>query len=86
MNEDGREHSAPCSEQTTGAAMGSPLSPVLANIFMEDFEQKALANSNLVPSIWKRFVDDIFAVWSHGDEQLLNFLNHLKISSTHWRT
>ena len=61
-------------EQTSGAAMGSPLSPVLANIFMEDFEQKALANSNLVPSIWKHFVDDIFAVWSHGGEQLLNFL------------
>ncbi len=26
-------------EQTSGAAMGSPLSPVLANIFVEHFEQ-----------------------------------------------
>ena len=29
-------------EQTSGAAMGSPLSPVLASIFMEHFEQIAL--------------------------------------------
>ena len=52
-------------EQTSGAAMGSPLSPVLANIFMEHFEQNALTNSALVPKLWKRYVDDIFAVWSH---------------------
>ena len=29
-------------EQTNGAAMGSPLSPVMANLFMEEFEKKAL--------------------------------------------
>jgi hypothetical protein len=26
-------------EQTDGVAMGSPLSPVIANFFMEDFEE-----------------------------------------------
>ncbi len=64
-------------EQTSGAAMGSPLSPVLANIFMEHFEQNALANSALVPKLWKRYVDDIFAVWSHGKEHLSKFLSYL---------
>ena len=29
-------------EQVEGAAMGSPLSPIVANIFMENFEAKAL--------------------------------------------
>ena len=29
-------------EETKGFAMGSPLSPIVANIFMEDFEGKAL--------------------------------------------
>ena len=57
--------------------MGSPLSPVLANIFMEHFEQNALANSALVPKLWKRYVDDIFAVWSYGKEQLNIFLSYL---------
>ena len=51
-------------EQTIGAAMGSP-PPVIANIFMERFEQNALANSVYVLKTWKRYVDDIFAIWSH---------------------
>ena len=29
-------------EQVQGAAMGSPISPLIANIFMEEFEVKAL--------------------------------------------
>ena len=30
-------------EQTQGAAMGSPVSPVLANLYMEFFEDRALS-------------------------------------------
>ena len=29
-------------EQTDGVVMGSPLSPVIANFYMEDFETKAI--------------------------------------------
>lgn len=32
-------------KQTCGVAMGSPLSPIVANLFMEDFESKALNSS-----------------------------------------
>ena len=32
-------------EQKEGAAMGSPLSPIIANILMEDFETKALSSA-----------------------------------------
>ena len=32
-------------QQMEGAAMGSPLSPIVANIFMEHFEQQALASA-----------------------------------------
>ena len=49
-------------EQKEGAAMGSPISPIVANIFMEDFENRALATSPCTPKIWKRFVDDAFTV------------------------
>ena len=41
-------------EQTSGAAMGSPLSSVLANIFMEHFEQKPVAIVYFIPKPWKR--------------------------------
>ena len=41
--------------------MGSPVSPVIANIYMEMFEGLALA-TNLAPGVWKRYVDDTFCV------------------------
>ena len=34
-------------EQTDGVAMGSPLSPVIANFYMEDFETKAIDKATL---------------------------------------
>lgn len=70
-------------EQTHGVAMGSPLSPIIANIFIEHFEQKALRSFPYTPEEWKRFVDDIFAKWSHGKEKLDLFLNHLNSLSDH---
>ena len=32
-------------EQVEGAAMGSPVSPIVANLYMEYFEQKALSTA-----------------------------------------
>ena len=64
-------------EQTDGVAMGSPLSPVLANFFMEDFEVRALQSAEKKPKHWFRYVDDTFVVWQHGRESLQIFLDHL---------
>jgi len=43
--------------QTFGTPMGSPLSPVIADIVLQDLEEKALSNLNL--SFYYRYVDDI---------------------------
>ena len=56
--------------------MGSPLSPVLANIFMEYFESKLLPGLENRPPLWLRYVDDVFALWPR-DLPLLPFLNNL---------
>jgi hypothetical protein len=45
-------------EQTSGVAMGSPLSPIVANLYMEKFEKNSLETYPLKPSRWKRYVDD----------------------------
>lgn len=57
--------------------MGSPISPSIANYFMEHFEEQALNSAPKKPKLWLRYVDDVFAVWSYGEDELLTFLNHL---------
>ena len=42
--------------------MGSPISPIVANLYMEDFEIKAINSAVYPPRIWKRFVDHTFVV------------------------
>lgn len=64
-------------EMTDGMAMGSPLSPAMANFFMEHFEERALNSAPLRPSVFFRYVDDIFMVWPHGVEALGNFVEHM---------
>ena len=55
-------------EQLEGAPMGSPLSPIIANLFMESLEERAIESSPQKPSIWLRYVDDTFVVWPHGEQ------------------
>lgn len=62
-------------EQTSGVAMGSPLSPIVDNLFMENFEKKALDTYPLKPKFWIRFVDNTSVDWPHGEEELKNILN-----------
>ena len=45
--------------------MGSLLGPLLANIFMCDFEEKWVLNINAHPSILFRYVDDTFTLFTH---------------------
>ena len=46
-------------QQTEGTAMGSPISPIIANLFLENLETRALSTTPHPPSLWKRYVDDI---------------------------
>ena len=48
--------------QIEGAAMGSPVSAIVANLFMEEYEGKALEAYQDPPKYWGRYVDDAIAV------------------------
>ena len=61
--------------QTFGTAMGSPVSVTVANLVMEDVEQRALATTDVHPQFWKRYVDDACTVLPADDVQ--KFLDHL---------
>ena len=57
--------------------MGSLLSPIVANILMEDLEMRALETSSCKPKMWLRYVDNVFAIWPYGDHLLDTFHQHL---------
>jgi len=52
--------------------MDSPISPVIANIFMQHFEKEALRKTSKKPKF--RYVDDTFVIWRHGRAELRKFL------------
>ena len=61
--------------------MGSPLSPIVSNLFMEYFESKPLASTQFFPRKWNRFMDDTCVIWPHGCEKLDHFIRHLNSQS-----
>ena len=56
--------------------MGSPVSPIVANIFMEAFETRAISTTLHPPKFWRSYVDDTCVIQdqSHKDE-FLNLIN-----------
>ena len=59
--------------------MGSPLSPILANLCMEFVETEILQNCepSLRPIFWVRYVDDIFIVFKGNPSYFDNFLQYV---------
>lgn len=63
--------------QVGGTAMGTRVAPTFANIFMAHFERQHVYSYPLQPSMWLRFIDDIFMLWDHGQHELSSFIDHL---------
>ncbi|MCP3667035.1 MAG: hypothetical protein GY696_31845, partial [Gammaproteobacteria bacterium] len=68
-------------DQVDGLAMGSPLSPILANIFMSKWESQALASAPVGPITWIRYVDDTFVRFAGNDQlpvgEFFEFINSI---------
>ena len=63
--------------QRDGVAMGSPLGPVLAGIFMVNLERSLVPKLNVYINFWKRSVDDTINFVKIGSvEYLLSVLNN----------
>ena len=67
--------------QIGGTAMGTRLAPSFANIYMNHFEDIFVYPYPHKPTVWYRYIDDIFMIWDHGPDELNKFIEHLNTSS-----
>ena len=44
---------------------------------MDEVEQRFLETQNKKLHIWLRYIDDIFFIWTHGEQELERFLKDL---------
>ena len=70
--------------QIDGVAMGSPLGPTLANIFLCHYEEKWLNScpKQFKPTYYRRYVDDIFCLFENAQQvnKFQRFLNSKHIN------
>ena len=57
--------------------MGSPMAPAYASLFMGKLEKDFLKICEHKPTLWFRFLDDIFMIWDHSLEKLELFIEAL---------
>ncbi len=67
-------------QQIKGLAMGSSLSPIIACIFMEEFEFQTLAQAPQRPLSWWRYIDDVFILYDNSKLDINDLLQHFNSS------
>ena len=75
-------------KQIHGCAMGSPVSPIVANLCMEEIEELALYQTDTPPKKWFRFMDDVFSIIKkHAITNFHSLLNsidpHINFTTEH---
>ena len=58
-----------------------PTSPIVSNLFMEEFESKAISTAPNPPKLWLRYVDDTFVI--QKAEYSKQFLHHISSIDPH---
>ena len=71
------EHNEDLYKQLRVTAIGTKMAPPYAVLFMGKLEEEFLEAQSLKPIVWWRYIDDIFMLWRHGEENLKIFLEAL---------
>ena len=67
--------------QTQGTAMGTKMARTYANLFMGKLEKDLIKIANQHIHTWKRFIDDIFIIWTGTTQEFENDVK--KINQIH---
>ena len=71
------EHNEDLYKQLRGTAIGTKMTPPYAVLFMGKLEEEFLEAQSLKAIVWWRYIDYIFMLWQHGEENLKIFLEAL---------
>ena len=62
-------------KQTSGVAMGNRVAPPVAITFMHILETSFMSTFQHLPVLYVRYIDDIFGIWTHGIDKLMQFVD-----------
>ena len=72
--------------QIQSTAMGTKMAPAYANLFMGSIEPTLISHGDPYINMWKRFIDDIFLIWTGTHAQLNTFTSIINtIHPTQWQ-
>ena len=66
-----------CFLQISCTVIGTKMAPAYANIVMLIFERKLFTGSCNKPLVWFRYIDDIFAIWTYGEDKFEDFMLYI---------
>ena len=64
-------------QQISGTAIGTKFAPPYTCLIMDRIENEFLYSEIVKPWLWLRHIDDIFFIWTEGEDKLEGFLNRL---------
>ena len=65
--------------QTHGTAMDTKTSVSFANIFMAHIETAILSKSVFKPTVWKRYINDVFFLWDISKPDIETFIEEANL-------
>ncbi|CAF1389693.1 unnamed protein product [Adineta ricciae] len=68
-------------KQIDGVAMGNPLAPIIADLWMQKMEEKLNRFRKNKPIVWLRYVDDVFCLFTISETSIRDF--HSRINKWH---
>ena len=64
-------------KQLLGTAIGTKFAPKYVSILMNKLDSDFLKSQELTPLRRYRYIDDVFFIWTHGEENFASFSNDL---------